>query len=556
MKRLTHSLLFFLLLLAACSGKQPKKKNPDPLLNPNYKEAINFRNAGDTDSAFIYFNTAREGFTSDKDSLGLAKCLINMAIIQSDKGDLFGGIEISLSAIPLLNEKDKDHWNAIHSNYNNLAISSYKLRNYGDALKFYNLALRYATEKNDKLLYLNNKAKTLEETKNYDAALKIYALVFNNADKDSDPYAKALANLATTKWLQNSHFDATTGLSAALNIYKQNKDLFGQNYCYARLSDYYSEKNNALAISYAQHMYQVATDLNSPADKLEALYKLIKLTPSRDSKRYFTAYEKLDDSLQLARAKARNQFALIRYDTLKLQKDNAEKKYQLIRQQVILFGTIAIVLLAAISSVFWYRKRKKQHEQEKELEVKKTELKYVKKVHDRLANKLYNLMMEVLHAKRLDQNALADRIEPIYEMARDISYENKEAHQVHFSRRLSAMLDPYLTAGAVLQISGNKEALWTGINHHIRSEIWIVLQELFTNMSKHSKASIVQLDFERTEDQLHITYKDNGIGMPGKPVYKNGLNNTETRIAELRGTINFDTTVSRGLKITLSIPVS
>lgn len=64
-------------------------------------------------------------------------------------------------------------------------------------------------------------------------------------------------------------------------------------------------------------MFEIAKQLDSPDDQLEALQKLIALEPSEKSKFYFSKYQKINDSLQTARSKAKNQFALIRYETEK-----------------------------------------------------------------------------------------------------------------------------------------------------------------------------------------------------------------------------------------------
>jgi gentisate 1,2-dioxygenase len=64
-------------------------------------------------------------------------------------------------------------------------------------------------------------------------------------------------------------------------------------------------------------MYNAAKEIKNPDDQLEALQKLIALEPSEKSKFYFSKYQKINDSLQNARSKAKNQFALIRYETEK-----------------------------------------------------------------------------------------------------------------------------------------------------------------------------------------------------------------------------------------------
>jgi len=72
-------------------------------------------------------------------------------------------------------------------------------------------------------------------------------------------------------------------------------------------------------------------------------------------------------------------------------------------------------------------------------------------------------------------------------------------------------------------------------------------------MKKHSKADKVLLDFSRENDLITIVYSDNGVGI-SEFSPKNGVQNTESRINSIGGTINFDTKTENGLKITLSFP--
>ncbi|RYZ75635.1 MAG: ATP-binding protein, partial [Proteobacteria bacterium] len=68
-------------------------------------------------------------------------------------------------------------------------------------------------------------------------------------------------------------------------------------------------------------------------------------------------------------------------------------------------------------------------EQEKLLQVKNTELKYSKKIHDRVANRIYQIMSQVENTKVIDKNALLFGLENVYETTRDISYENKDINE-------------------------------------------------------------------------------------------------------------------------------
>src|SRR5690606_36258449 len=108
-----------------------------------YKKAYEYRDKAQKDSAFLYFNKARDQFVQDQDSLGAASCIVNMAIIATDQGDLFGGQELSLNAVSFFDEKNPEHYPYILSNYNNLGIASYNLKQYTKAIEFYNKSLEF-----------------------------------------------------------------------------------------------------------------------------------------------------------------------------------------------------------------------------------------------------------------------------------------------------------------------------------------------------------------------------------------------------------------------------
>jgi tetratricopeptide (TPR) repeat protein len=550
-------LSFSILFVSSCIRKRTELKKD--IENKFYDRAFEFNEKKETDSAFLNFNKAKDLFLQRKDSLGAGKCLVQMGIISTDRGDYFGGQELALNALSFFDEKNQDHRVYIKSNYNNMGLATYRLKDYENSIRIYDLAIKFSDDSLHTRIYLNNKANSYRELKNYDEAIKIYNSILKDAYKDKKEYARALTNLSFTKWLQNYNYNAGPELLKALHIREKEDDFWGQNSSYSHLSDYYKIKHPDSSLSYAIKMYNVAKQINSPDDELTALQKMIGLNHPNDIKQYFEKHTQLADSLETSRNMAKNQFALIRYDAeknkvdfLNAQAENAQKENSILRKNILL----GFLIVSLILSYFLYKKRRKRLQQEKELEVKKTELRYVKKVHDRVANKIYNTMMEVENADDIDRKTIADKLESIYNISRDISYESNEIdHRLQFAQQLSQMLNNYSSDSIEIIINGNGQELWLDVEEDIKSEIIILLQELMTNMMKHSQATVVQLLFKRIENQIQIDYIDNGIGVEGKPLYKNGLTNTGNRITEINGTINFDTTVSKGLKIEISFPV-
>ena len=103
----------------------------------------------------------------------------------------------------------------------------------------------------------------------------------------------------------------------------------------------------------------------------------------------------------------------------------------------------------------------------------------------------------------------------------------------------------------------NEEKLWETVNFRIQNEVKIILQELLVNLKKHSFANFARISFEIEDNKhLHINYFDNGIGITDENfVKKNGLQNTESRIFSLNGSITFVKNLDQGTKINIKIPI-
>lgn len=550
--------LFFLILVLLYSCK-PQSRPQQLAHNADYEKAYVFREQKNTDSAYVYFIRAKDVFLIRKDSLGIASCLINLCIIAADKADYDGSQQLSLDARRYLDEQNKKHYPYILSNYTSLGVSTQRLGDYDEALRFYQLALRFNTDSTGIKTIQNNLATVYSEKKDYNAAIKLYEKAVAGADHASAEYARALCNLARSRWMQDHQYNAAAAYQEALKIRIQQKDVWGQNASYAHLSDFYMPINTDSAFLYAHKRYQLARLLHSAPDRLDALARLVELSSPQQSKLYFSAYRILEDSIETAGRASRTQYALIKYETEKhkadfsrAQAENIRKENNILRKNII----VGILLVALLVGFWWYRKRQHSMQKDKDLQVKNTELKYVKKIHDRVANKVYQVMSEVENTPELDREVLLDKLELLYNVSRDISYERNELDvSKSFVNEINKLLNAYKAEGRQIFTVGNEEALWLGLSATVQIEVYCIIQELMTNMKKHSEASNVVLKFTRGQYEIHLAYLDNGVGM-GSAAKNNGIQNTETRTKSLKGTITFDRSVESGTKIELSFPVA
>jgi len=536
-----------------------REKPPTAIVpGPEYRKAESFLDRRN-DSAFYYFNKVASG---SKDSLQIAMAYNQMAAIQSDAGDNFGSQESLLVSLKFLDgQKEKDR-KCIASDYNELGMSSYNLKDYDAAIGFYQSALKFSDSGALKAVIINNEANAYQKKKDYAQALKLYRAVIGPMKTNSTAYARILTNMATTRWLQQPHYHAAPDLLKALRIRQKENDFFGENSSYGHLSDYYLLTRPDSALLYAGKMYAVATRINSPEDRLEALQKLITIGKAGTAQQYFLLYQRLSDSLQTARNAAKNQFALIRYDAeknkadnLKLQRDNADKKYEIAAQRFWLWLTLLTLVAASITAVVWYRKRKQRLEKEAQEAIRESQLKTSKRVHDVVANGLYRIMKEMEFGEQPDKEQILDKIEVLYEQSRDISDEKPTTSPLDFNKTIAGLVKSFGSDHTKVLLAGNSPDIWKEVSGQVKYELEHVLQELMVNMSKHSHAGTAAIKFEREDRRILVNYADDGVGFPKDFKFGNGLRNTGNRIKDIGGDISFSPKATKGVNILISFPI-
>lgn len=541
-------------MLASCKKNTTRQRVQT--LSENYNQAWVYRDSSKLDSAYISFSKAKDEFLGRKDSIGFAKSLINMAEIAYLNGDYFGSQELATQVDSYLDSTKKVERELLSSNYNTLGNVSNGLERYEEANTFFKKAILYTKNAEALNLYYNNIGVDLLYLKRYGEAISYFSK--SAGDESSSTSAMKLSNIAKAKWQQNPDFNPVPLFQKALSIRLSDNNLRGQNASHAHLADYYIAIKSDSAIIHAYKMYEIARKINSPDNQLEALQKLIKLSPSEQSRTYFDIYQKLEDSVQTTRSTAKNQFALIRYETEKHKADFLNAQAENIKKQSsILIRNIGIGILIVFStaSYFWYRRRQKILKQEKEIEVKNTEIKYVKKVHDHVANRIYQVMDEIDNRPQMDKEEVAEKLDVIYHISRDLSYESTDTkYKLGFETALSEMFSSYQSAKVNIVVRGNEEKIWEGVKETIKAEVFTILQELLTNMRKHSEADVVQFAFQQEHQRITVLYSDNGKGIPHFSP-GNGLKNTETRIKSISGTITFDTKANQGLNVKFSFPI-
>lgn len=551
----TLTLLSLLLVLFSCEKRNthsPKSSEGDILQRQGVEllQKNNLESYSKLQQALIYY-------IKEKDSSKISKTLIVQSIAQSYNGDVLGSEETLVEALKYMKKGDESYYSVFGS----LGNLKYDQKDYSEAEKWYTKALAEKIGNYDERVnLLNNLSVSKYRQGKYDSAIKILEQINKTKVGKENLKNRINENILFAKWLQNKNYPVEKKIEELLKHKIQIEDFWGSNSSYSHLAEINQIKNPEKSLFFAKKMLDNAVKIKSPEDRLEAMERILLVDPS-NSKENFKQYKKLSDSIQKSRNDYRKSFAYIKYDSEKKEIDNQRLKNDKVEDQNsilrLYIGTVILIIIIIII-VVWYRRRQLKLKQEKELEVKNTQLKLSKKVHDVVANGIYQVMTKIENQEDFDRNRALDELEFVYEKSRDISYEKTDpsSEEKDIREKISELISSFKNEKVNTYTAGNEKELWKNVSKNAQDEVYQIIRELLVNMRKHSGANAVSFRFERTNDTISIYYSDNGTGIPGDIIYKNGLSSTVSRIESIRGEIIFDTKTEKGLKINISFPVS
>lgn len=516
-----------------------------------YNLANHPQNPNDLQNAYNFYFRQKELNHLKKDTLIIISNLRQIAIIQLNMGLYYESESTALEALKILNNFNKRKTDAeSHIGlYNHLGRIYRLLDHYDIALDNYKKAERLAQPGEDLNIIQNNIAYVYKEQGRFELAEQKYQALYENSLKDGDSIqiARAIVNLAYVKSKLNRP-DALDLMNKGLRIRLKINDNYGLYSSYKHLYEYYKDRNNkAKAKEFGWLAYEIADKINSVSYIEDALSNLVELEDNPVTVRY----KKLKDSIIKAQQLQDNKYALIKYNYFeqeKLVKENEIQKEKEKRSKQFYQGIGVFLLFGGFSLYFILRARNRK---EKIQQVYDTETRISKKVHDEVANDVYHVMTK-LQSNEGDKEVIIDELENIYLKTRDISKENAQIDlEGHFGETLTDLISSYRSEKVNVVTKQLSEVNWASVPYLKKQVVYRVLQELMTNMRKHSNASIVALSFSRSGNKLVINYSDNGTGCKLKK--NSGLQNVENRIKSIKGMVNFETEIDKGFKVNIIV---
>jgi len=285
-----------------------------------YRKATIYRKLHNSKEAFRNFYLSRQNYLKLGDSINAGERSMEMANAQAKMTDYSGSQENATLALRLLSKTQDSTF--ISNAYNLIAIS-YRNRDFPkDAIREYENALRFSESLKDSLSYLNNMALVWREQGDYEKALQTFEDILRKVEVvDADSKARFIDNYAFTKWKIDPEKEVLSEFEQALKIRLEINELDGLTSSYDHLSEYYENKNSAKSLEYAIKWLETARRNSSANSEVNALKRIIKLSPPERAKSYTSRFIELNDSVQKAQLKAKNTFAKIKFDEEQKQKE-------------------------------------------------------------------------------------------------------------------------------------------------------------------------------------------------------------------------------------------
>lgn len=455
----------------------------------------------------------------------------------------------AVDGLKLIGEKKSEAYDEHRMGlYTQLGMVYRKIKDYNQALTNYNKALGFKLHPEERINLLNNKANVFKAKEQYENAQDILqnALEITIREELTMSHALILDNLGEVQHRLNDPESLNT-LHKALNLRLSSENLKYRFTSYISLADYHITSNRDSSNYYARKAQVIAEKLKNKAYKLEALNVLLNNSSDPNIREFIV----LSDSISTAIQNEDNKYADRKWNVLKAEQKTelAKIEKQEERKKRILYQWIgALIVVIGILLFLVFRLK---HKRERTKQVYTTETRISKKVHDEVANDLYKIMAKI-QTTPYTSEALLDDLELVYHKTRDISKESSLIQmEEDFGNVIRGLLLDYQSDNLNVITKNLGTITWNDISEVKKITLYRVLQELMTNMRKHSRATIVVITAKQSGKKLDVTYTDNGVGSELKK--RTGLLNTENRIRSVNGTIIFESSINKGFTAKISL---
>ncbi len=541
------------------------------------------------DSSYYHYENAFKMFKGKNNFYG-GKMLYNMAYISSKIKDYTGSEILLFKAIAIFEKLNKDK--QLYSCYNLLGAVYDNLKEYDNALGFYNTALEYLDKVENKYPYLvdtqNNIGLVYQKTGRLREATAIFeeALQMKNLKKlDPALYARITDNKAFTLFRMGRKEKTEFELLQALHLRDSINNDAGSLISHLHLGEYYLKTQDTIAaLGHATLAYQIGKEMKLHRDALSALLLLAEITPLKKEE-YLKEHIQLNEVLMEDERKVRNKFTRIQYET----DSYIKKNQQLVRDKIWIVSAGAALTIILILLIITFKQRAKNNALEFEAKQQQANEKIYlltlkqqanlnkgrlqerrrisEELHDDILARLFGIRLNWEFLKVSGENEVLEKhkqflasLQHVEKDIRNISHDLKNdlfLNDTLFIRNVEKMLYEWShQAKFSITIESDPQIQWEGVNNYLKANVYKILEEAMHNIAKHSDANAVTVELKRVGKYVNIHVEDNGKGF-AKRFSKEGMGikNMKSRTVKLKGTFYIHSVPGAGTKIHISVPI-
>ena len=411
--------------------------------------------------------------------------------------------------------------------------------------------------------------------KNYEKAISFFrkGLEFENISIEYPiQYYMLLENLSDSYRRIKDFKKAKEGLLIALKLKQEQNDFRRLSTSHNLLSMYYRDVNKPiLSLHHVKKGLEYAKKTKYTLREVEALRLLSssKLVSFKEANDYLKSYIHLKDSLFERQRRIKNQFAKIRYETGKKEKENTLLKIENKNNQLelekekqqktigFLLAVGSLLLLGVSFLVFKNRKKKLAFKaQLQKVEAREHERKQVaKSLHDEVAGDLRMLHQQL---EKREQTDVAKKLNLIKNNVRNLSHQLSSIsfEEVSFKEQLVNLVSDYFSPSCKISINGLNENNWAIVESSIKRTLYLSIRESLQNAHKHAQATTIKIWLNLDKKKAYLKIEDNGIGFNMQEKSRGiGLKNQIERVKELHGEIEIKSLVNKGTIVEIEIPI-
>ena len=189
-------------------------------------------------------------------------------------------------------------------------------------------------------------------------------------------------------------------------------------------------------------------------------------------------------------------------------------------------------------------------------------------LHDNLGSALATLKLHIenlklgLSKKKVNKEQLfaktEELIEEAYQKVRSIAHAKSSGVIANEGLLVAIQLmAEKVSAANSIDIEVIHYGLEKSIDNSLEISLFRIIQELTTNIIKHSNADHATINISQDEEGITLLVEDNGIGMNTSKIKLSqgmGLHSIETRVEHLNGEFTIDSTPTKGTTVIVQIP--